>query len=298
MKRFFSLMLVAVAAISMAKADQLVVDCGGQATITATPETGYHFVRWNDDNTENPRVITPTADATYTAYFAINQYTIIFQNYDGTELQNEVLNHGDAVSYKGATPTKPATDQYTYTFSGWSPNVVYTAVDNATYVAQFDATVNKYTITFKNWDGSVLESKQWEYGETPSYTGTPTRPADAENTYTFTGWDKTISVVTGEEEYIAQYGSTTNSYTITTNGENGVTTGDGTYLYGTNVTLTATPNACYRFVRWNDGDTNATRSVTVTGAATYTAIFEKVKYTITVQSDNDAQGSATITAYP
>ena len=80
MKRFFSLMLVAVAAISMAKADQLVVDCGGQATITATPETGYHFVRWNDDNTENPRVITPTADATYTAYFAINQYTIIFQN--------------------------------------------------------------------------------------------------------------------------------------------------------------------------------------------------------------------------
>ena len=139
MKRFFSLMLVTVAAISMAKADQLVVDCGNQAQISATPQTGYPFVRWNDDNTENPRVITPTADATYTAYFAINQYTIIFQNYDGTELQNEVLNHGDAVSYKGTTPTKPATTQYTYTFSGWSPNVVYTALDNATYVAQFDA---------------------------------------------------------------------------------------------------------------------------------------------------------------
>lgn len=298
MKRFFSLMLVAVAALNMAKADQLVVDCGDQATITATPETGYHFVRWNDDNTENPRVIDPTGDATYKAFFAINQYTIIFQNYDGTELQKEVLNHGTAVSYKEATPTKPATDQYTYTFSGWSPNVVYTAVDNATYVAQFDATVNQYTITFKNWDGSVLESKQWEYGQTPSYTGTPTRPADAEHTYTFTGWNKVISVVTGEEEYIAQYGSTTNSYTITTNGENGVTTGDGTYMYGTNVTLTATPNACYRFVRWNDGDTNATRSVTVTGNATYTAIFSKIAYTITVLSDDDTQGSATITPHP
>ena len=44
MKRFFSLMLVAVAAISMAKADQLVVDCGNQAQISATPQTGYHFV--------------------------------------------------------------------------------------------------------------------------------------------------------------------------------------------------------------------------------------------------------------
>lgn len=299
MKRFFSFVLVAIMAIGTATAEQLVVDCGNQATITATPKTGYHFVRWNDDNTEPTRVITPTADVTYTAYFAINQYTITFKNWDGTELQTETLDHGAAVSYKGTTPTKPATDQYTYTFSGWSPNVVYTAIDNATYTAQFDAVVNKYTITFKNWDGTVLEAKEWEYGATPTYGGaTPTKPTDAENTYTFLGWDKTISVVTGEEIYTAQFGSTTNSYTITTSGENGTTTGGGTYQYGTSVTISATPDACYKFVRWNDGNTDATRSVIVSGDATYTAIFEKITYTITVQSADEAQGSVSVTPYP
>lgn len=283
---------------AIAQADQLVVDCGNSATITATPATGYHFVCWNDNSTDNPRTVTPTEDVTYTAFFAINQYTVIFQNYDGTELQKEVLDHGMAVSYKGEIPQKPATAQYTYTFSGWSPNVEYTATADATYTAQFDQTVNKYTITFKNWDGTILEAKDWKYGELPTYAGTPTRPADDEFTYTFTGWDKVISTVTGKAEYIAQYTNSTNSYTITTNGENGTTTGGGTYLYGKEVTLTATPNTCYRFVRWSDGNTDATRTITVTGNTTYTAIFEKIQYTITVQSDNDAQGSVNVVALP
>lgn len=43
-----------------------------QATVvlTATPNEGYMFVKWQDGNTENPRTITVTADATYTAEFA------------------------------------------------------------------------------------------------------------------------------------------------------------------------------------------------------------------------------------
>ena len=296
MKKNISLLLMALCIFATAHADQLVVDCGSSATMTATPATGYHFVRWNDLNTDNPRTISPTEDATYTAYFAINQYIIIFQNYDGSELQKDTVNHGDAVTYKGAIPTKPATAQYTYSFSGWSPNIEYTATADATYTAQFDEIINKYTITFKNWDGTVLESKEWEYGTLPSYAGTPTRPADAANTYTFSGWDKTISSVTGEATYTAQYNGTTNSYTLTTSGEHGTTTGDGTYLYGKSVTLTAVADACYEFVQWSDGDTNATREVTVTGNATYTATFRQIQYTITVQSDNDTQGSVSIKA--
>lgn len=37
--------------------------------IWATPEVGYQFVRWNDNNTETPRNITVDGDVTYTAYF-------------------------------------------------------------------------------------------------------------------------------------------------------------------------------------------------------------------------------------
>lgn len=43
---------------------------GATATLTATPNTGYHFMQWQDGNTQNPRTITVTGDATYTATFA------------------------------------------------------------------------------------------------------------------------------------------------------------------------------------------------------------------------------------
>jgi hypothetical protein len=40
------------------------------AVLTATPNEGYMFVKWQDGNTENPRTITVTANETYTAEFA------------------------------------------------------------------------------------------------------------------------------------------------------------------------------------------------------------------------------------
>lgn len=42
---------------------------GSTATVKATPNAGYRFVKWNDDVSANPRTVTVTGDATYTAYF-------------------------------------------------------------------------------------------------------------------------------------------------------------------------------------------------------------------------------------
>ena len=53
-----------------------VVVKGTEVQISATPATDYHFVQWQDDNSNNPRTITVTEDATYTATFAINQYRL------------------------------------------------------------------------------------------------------------------------------------------------------------------------------------------------------------------------------
>lgn len=55
----------------------------------------------------------------------------------------------------------------------------------------------------------------------------------------------------------------------------GSVSGGGTYDSGSTVTLTATPATGYRFVRWSDNNTNATRTVTVSGNVTYTAYFER-----------------------
>lgn len=46
---------------------------GATATLTAMPNAGYRFVRWQDGNTENPRTVTVTSDATYIAYFEATQ---------------------------------------------------------------------------------------------------------------------------------------------------------------------------------------------------------------------------------
>ena len=42
---------------------------GTQATLMATPYSGYHFVQWSDGNTDNPRTITVTEDKSFYATF-------------------------------------------------------------------------------------------------------------------------------------------------------------------------------------------------------------------------------------
>ena len=69
------------------------------------------------------------------------------------------------------------------------------------------------------------------------------------------------------------------AYTITATSADptmGTVTGGGSYANGATATLTAMPNAGYRFVRWHDGNTQNPRTVTVTGDATYTAYFESI----------------------
>ena len=58
--------------------------------------------------------------------------------------------------------------------------------------------------------------------------------------------------------------------------EGGTVTGGGLYDEGASVTITATAASGYRFVRWNDGNTSASRTITANSATTYTAIFEDI----------------------
>ena len=57
---------------------------GQMAYCTALANTGYHFVQWNDGNTDNPRIVTVTSNTTLTATFAPNRYTITLASNDTT----------------------------------------------------------------------------------------------------------------------------------------------------------------------------------------------------------------------
>ncbi len=176
-----------------------------------TQQYSYIFSGWSPD------VVEATNDCTYVAYFesVVNKYTVTWKDDDGTVLDTELYEYGETPNFKGETPTKEKTQQYTYTFSGWSPNTFVPVRSNQEYTATYRTTTNKYTITFLNDDGTVLLSKEFYYGTYPSYSGTtPTKQKDAQYTYSFSGWFPSLSDVTSDQTYTATYSSTINTYTI------------------------------------------------------------------------------------
>ena len=209
----------------------------------------------------------------------------------GTLTGAGVYNNDEEVTLK-ATPNTG------YDFVNWTKGSEVVS-NNATYkfkaagdvelMANFK--LKTYTVQFLNYDGEVLQSTSVNHGETPEYTGkTPERPADAQYTYTFSGWDNAIAAATSDQTYKAQFNTTVNQYTITVNAENGTVTGAGTYDYGTSVTITATPDTGYEFVNWTKAgvevSTDASYTFTVTEDVDLVANFAKEVYTRTTTIDS------------
>ncbi len=104
---------------------------------------------------------------------------------DGEVVAEEDYLKGTMPSFKGSTNKAPD-ENYRYTFTGWSPEVVV-AEEDATYTAQYSATARVfYTITFNaNGGEGSMEPQRFEVGvDTALNTNAFTR----EN-YKFTGWN-------------------------------------------------------------------------------------------------------------
>ena len=252
---------------------------GETPTKRADAQYTYTFAGWSPD------VEKVTGDATYTATYSntTNEYTIKFVDGDGKTVQIGEVAYGTVPTYNGETPTKTATDEFTYTFAGWDPEVAEVTGD-ATYTATYSETTNEYTITFVNEDGTVLQSGKVAYGLTPEYIGAePTKEADAQYTYTFAGWSPAVVAVIGDATYTATYSNGVNEYTIKFVDENGkllqigkVAYGKTPAYFGKMPTKKATDQYTYTFAGW------APEVVAVTGNATYKATYSYVvnEYTV------------------
>ncbi|MBQ6763737.1 MAG: hypothetical protein IJP45_00965 [Paludibacteraceae bacterium] len=176
-------------------------------TISRTDNPGYTFQNWTDANGEvvNTLPTTVTGDINLVANFKVADpdYTIIWNSEDGNTIYATVgQKSGTATTYTGATPTKPATAQNTFTFYGWSTaangaGTIYKngmtpkATANATYYAYFNEKARTYTVTWKNETGTTdieLDYNQPYNASTEYNSATPKKTATAEYTFIFDGW--------------------------------------------------------------------------------------------------------------
>ncbi len=280
--------------------------CSNSGIITATPVNGYRFLSWNDGNEDNPRTVIVTSDSTFMAGFrAIHTITATAGENGLIAPSGEItLDEGENQSFT-ITPAEDyriasvlvddvdATDQLVegvYTFEN--------VTANHTIEATFEE-IPSFTITVSaNNDeyGSVSGSGTYEEGAEVIITATPNEG------YQFVSWSddntdnpRTITV-TSDSTFVAIFEHLLESYIITVsanNDEYGSVAGGGTYDEGAEVVITAIPNEGYRFVSWDDENTDNPRTITVTSDSTFVAIFEVEplqQYTITVLSNDEEYG--------
>lgn len=194
--------------------------------ITATAIEHYHFVRWNDGNTDNPRQVVIECDTTFTAFFAIDTHTVHVATNDIARGMVEAT--GTEFAY-GTPCTVTATAYTGYTFAGWSNGVTanpYTfAVLNdveltALFVAEGEQT---YTVTVVSDDPTMGTASG---GGQALDGGTVTIRAAGNPGYHFLRWNdnNTDSVCTvevhGNVTYTAYFASNSTEAIDDVNGNN------------------------------------------------------------------------------
>ena len=159
----------------------------GEAATAPVPPTriGYTFTGWDQ------AFDSVTSNLTVTAQYRINTYRVSFVDYNGTSLKTQTVNWGAAAT----APDDPSRDGYTFT--GWD-RTFGSVTSNMTVTAEY--TVNTYTVTFTDYDGTVLKTQVVDWNTAAAAPDDPSREG-----YTFTGWDQAFNAVTSDITITAQY---------------------------------------------------------------------------------------------
>ena len=272
---------------------------GNTVTLTANPDSGNGYNKWtfpsgsftytSGSATSTTITIKPTSNITAQANF-----------YAGL---NVTAGSGGTVSPSGKhlydynkSVTITATPNAGYHFTGWtfgggysgspstsSASTTITVQDQTTAKANF--AINTYTVTFKNWDGTVLATRTGvTHGTAATAPSNPTRPADAQYTYTFSGWDKAYNNVTSNLTVTAQYSTSVNKYTVTFNNWDGTPLSTQSVAYGSAATAPSNPTRggdaqySYTFSGWDKDFSNITGNLIVTAKYTQTLNKYTVKF--------------------
>lgn len=291
-------------------------------SIEAVPSYGYKFVKWNDGNTDNPRVVTVTDACEYTAIFEKENIgvnlSVVIKNEEYstipylnlmTELKKGLVGSG-TYKYKDTVtlsynPSDVLKEEYrnNYDFKGWDinndgevdcgPSYTFTveSIDDGKYNYKAIFKPKKYSILALSSDnalGSAYANKNSaEYGAIVVFTGIPV----SESIGKFLKWNNENSnpiishVVTGPTTFTAIFEYCKYQVNVISD-NNGSVSGGGTYYYGNKASISATPNDGYVFDYWTLNGLKTTlpaiKEVTVNASANYKAYFKKSTVTVTL----------------
>ena len=111
------------------------------------------------------------------------EFTITWVDFDDKVLSTETnQKYGTLPVYKNEAPTRESTEEFSYNFLGWNPEITYITKD-VTYKAKYEEIKNKYKVSFDSNGGSIIYSQYVNYGEKAEVPSKPTK----EN-YEFDGW--------------------------------------------------------------------------------------------------------------
>ena len=190
---------------------------------TNPTRTGYDFAGWyiGNDLLDDQTV---SGNVTVTAHWT-PLYTVTWDpdggNWSGST--TPIVSSGYAAGTLITSCDKPANPTKTnYDFAGWQYNGQSIASQtlpssNITVTATWTATPYTYTITFVDYDDTVISTNSnYTYGEVITAPVDPTRPSDASHDYIFSGWFSTdqdqrqfrhYTEVRGNETFKARYSS-------------------------------------------------------------------------------------------
>ncbi len=283
-------------------------------TLPENPEkTGYTFTGWEDENGNAPGKM-PAEDATYTATWKVNQYTLVYVA-DGKELYNGEVDFGALVA--DYEPAADAVAKKGYTFTGWSGSPEFAAdtkmpAKTATYYATYD--VNKYNAVFNAGEGTFVEAGEdgdnktetvsTNYGEAIEVPELNDREG-----YVFDGWydaegnKATIPNVMPDNalEYTAKWLPATNTpyeiyvYTQNTDGSYTETVFEKTGTTGTDATYTPAPETGFHV---SDEKTNVLSApIAADGTTDLIVYYDRDIVKVSFDANTDSEDDVTSTDY-
>lgn len=215
-------------------------------------------------------------------------------------------NTTSAYTFKGFSTTQYTSGTPSYTSTSTTYSRTASANNGSSNTAVYAYYIKNPTATFKNWDGTQLQSGYVKTGTTPVFSGD-----DPERTgYNFTGWSPALGNITADTTYTAKF--TPATYTVTLDGNGATSTTHtksvtATYNSAMPTPITRPTKTGHTFQGYYDAKTGGTQYYTAAGASTRvwnkaanTTLYARWKantYTVTLNAGGATINSNNVTSY-